>query len=239
LKKSVAWTGIIASVLILNLLYANCAGHAPEQETSLSSQAACGDGLPESTRSPATIEQLITLINQLPKPLSIDCLIKSLKRPLKVFSVDSPSSLQPSLGMDNPRIFIINGNLVLSVVPKGPGRFLLEMGQKVSSTGSIKGELQFPVATELTHDSPYSRILENGNGTSCRTCHTNEGRAVGTPSAYSYQSTLIPPSEQSRVDKIYLKSAAQFCNSSTDAYRCQMLRAIFIDGQAQDVAFPQ
>jgi hypothetical protein len=239
LKKSVAWTGIVFSVLTLNLLYANCAGHASEEETSLSSQGTCGEGLPESTRSPATIEQLVNLINQLPKPLSIDCLIKSLKRPLKVFSVDSPSSLQPSVGMDNPRIFIINGNLVISVVPKGPGRFLLEMGQKISPTGTIKGELQFPVANDLTQDSPFTRILENGNGTSCRTCHTNEGRAIGSPSSYSYSSTLIPPSEQSRVDKIYLKSAAQFCNSSIDAYRCQMLRAIFIDGQAQDSVFPQ
>lgn len=115
---------------------------------------------------------------------------------------------------------------------------LLEMGQKVSATGTVKGEIQFPVSDQIATDAPYKRILDSGGGTSCRTCHTNEGRYTSTHSTDAFQSGIILPSEQNRVEKAYLKSEAQFCNSSADPYRCQMLRAIFIDGQAQDSVFP-
>lgn len=233
--------GLFFAVLItvLNISFTNCAGKSSEEgESSLASSGVCGENLSDAIRTPTSIDQVVTLINSLPKPLTIDCFIKSLKRPLKVYSVNSNSSVQPAYDSTNPRIFIIIKNLAIAVVPKGSGRLLVEMSEKVSGNSSTKGELIFPIETNISVDAPYSRVMEGGFGTSCRVCHSNEGRYVNSVSKLAYQSNVITPLDSVRVDTPTMKAQAMFCNSKTDPYRCQMLRAIFIDGQAQDTLFP-
>ncbi|MGZ5278518.1 MAG: hypothetical protein ACXWC9_01160 [Pseudobdellovibrionaceae bacterium] len=240
MKQSAKWLWVLGAITSLNLLYANCAGRpsSTEEESLNSSAGTCGENLSDAARSPTSIDQVVTLINLLPKPLAMDCFIRALKKPLKVYSVNSPASLQPAVNQDNPRIFIINNKLILSVVPKGAGRMLLEISQKVSSTGSVKAELAFPIAGPIANDAPFSRIREGASGTSCRVCHQNEGIAAGFNSSQAFQSNIIEPLDGARVDRDYMKSQATFCNTAVDPYRCQMLKAIFIDGQAQDTLFP-
>jgi hypothetical protein len=231
----------LPGLLFLNFAYSNCAGKSQQDDgvTDLASlSGTCGEKLSDSARTPTNIDQVVALINQLPKPLALDCFIKALKPPLKVVSVNSPSSVQPAPDMEDPRIFIIFNKLAMAVVPKGKGKLLLEMSLKVSSTGSVKGEILFPVPSEISTDLPYSRILEGSYGTSCRTCHNNESLYAGTASKHAYQSNIITPLFQTEVRADYLKSQATFCNPSVDSYRCAMLKAVFVDGQAQDTSFP-
>lgn len=233
--------GLLIVGLALNLGYSNCSGQSSEDSgstDSASSGSSCGEKLSDSIRSPSSIDQAVVLINALPKPLSADCFVRALKRPLKVFATNSPASVQPAYDGDNPRIFIINKNFVMAFVPKGGSKSLMEMSMKVSPTGSIKAELQFPIVNDLNVDSPYSRIREGAYGTSCRTCHTNEGMYAGAASSQVFQSNFIVPLDSSRVSQAYMKAQAMYCNSNIDKYRCQMLQSIFIDGQAQDSTFP-
>jgi len=227
---------LLVVILITSLGYNNCAENKIEQASLSGGQ--CGAGLPDSLRSPKSIDQAVQLINSLDKPLTIDCFIKSLKTPLQMFAVDSTASLQPSVGMANPRIFLISGNLILSMVPKGSGQRLLEMSEKVSANTSVKGEVIFPITENLPLDAPYSRIADSNLGTSCRSCHTNEGLYPIITAGTAYISEFIPPLAQDRVPQSYLRSQATICNLNQEPYRCQMLRALMIDGQAQDAAFP-
>ena len=231
---------VLTTFTFLNLLYSNCS-KAPEGESadaSLSATGVCGEGLSDSVKDITTISQVVNLINVLPKPLSLDCFIRAIKRPLNVFATNSPASVQPAFDADNPRIFIIRQKLILAVVPKGAGKYLLEMSQATTATSSIKAELQFPIQGEISNDAPFSRILEGSYGTSCRICHSNEGLATGTGNSFSYQSNILMPLSASQVSSDYMKAQAMFCNSNFDKYRCQIIRSIFIDGQAKDTQFP-
>lgn len=224
----------------LTLFFNNC-GSAPNEANDATALGAnCGESLPASLKDPRTIDQAVNLIQALPKPLTIDCFIKALKKPLQIYAVDNAFSAQPSAGPDSPRIFMINGNLILSVVPAGTGRRLLELAQRVSPTASIKGEIMFPVDGALSANTPYNRILDPGGfGTSCRVCHSNEGRDTSIKAGEAYASSVLRPESSKRVTQTYLKSQALSCNSQKDPYRCQMLQSIFVDGQAQDaLAFP-
>ena len=75
-------------------------------------------------------------------------------------------SLQPSLGPRNPRIFLFWDKLIVSVVPDGTGRSLLEMGQLVDVDRSLKGELGFPITGPVDPGTPFARVFQ-GQGTSC------------------------------------------------------------------------
>lgn len=239
-KRILRLSFLLIGMIGLNLAYTNCAGKSAEDsgEVSSASSGSCGEGLSDTLRSPSSIDQTVTLINALPKPLTIDCFIRALKKPLKVFSTNSPSSVQPAVDADNPRIFVINKNFVMAFAPKGNGKSVMEMSLKVSATSSVKGEIPFPVTGPISVDAPYTRIREGSFGTSCRTCHTNEGQYAGLASNQAFQSNIISPLEGSRVSQAYMKVQADYCNSNVDKYRCNMIKAIYIEGQAQDAAFP-
>ena len=58
--------------------------------------------------SPDSIGDAVALINALPKPLTIACFVSALNRPLNLNLTTSTISVQPAIGVSNPRIFIIN-----------------------------------------------------------------------------------------------------------------------------------
>lgn len=232
------WMIIILLLPLLLVSYTNCSQQKNNESTSLGSSDPCGQNLPASLRNPQTIDQMNQLIAALPKPLQIDCFILALKRPLQIYAVDSTASVQPSAGPASPRIFIINGKLVMGVVPKGPALRLLEVSEKVSGTSSVKGELRFPVDGTFTLDAPYSHILQAGGGTSCRSCHFSEARHLNITTGEAYASNIVFPDSSKRISSSALRVQSYLCDDTVDAYRCRMLRALMIDGQAQDGSFP-
>lgn len=225
----------------------NCSAVNNNEQSSVVLQSNNCDtsGAPSSLRTPNTIDEVVQLINALPKPLTIDCFIKALQKPLQIYAVNNRFSAQPAVSLESPRIFIVNGQFTMSVVPAGMGYPYLEVSQYVSSSLSIKGEFEFPILTQITPDTPYSSILDNslaaiGGSTSCRSCHSNEAVNASITTGLAYNSNIIRPDPTKRVLQSYMLYQSTICNSSnSNEDRCKMLKAIFQDGEAQDITdFP-
>ena len=244
MKLRLLRTELIFSLLIvlLPLTYTHCGGSFVANSSSSGSfQSLNSTSCPIISNNLSdlkSVEDAVALINALPKPLSIDCFIANLKIPLKVFAVNNTFSAQPSVSMDSPRIFIISNNLILSVVPAGEGKNLVEFSQIVSSGVSIKAEIEFPISATLPGEAPYSRILSGSFGTTCTSCHKNESRATMVSAGEAYQSNIIAPDLFQRVSQGYLLNQAKVCNNRIDDFRCRLLKTIFIRGAAVDVDFP-
>jgi hypothetical protein len=226
---------------VLVLFFNNCDGSfATKDDGSLQAQSAdpCWIPLTEAERDPKTIDQAVKLINRLPQPATIECFIANLQKPLNVYAVDNAASAQPSAGPSSPRIFIFRSSLIISVVPAGIGKRLIEFGEMIDTRTTVKGEVRFPVVGTLSPSEPYKRVLDESFGTSCRLCHTNERSYSQISTGPAYSSNLVKPNAGARVASKDLKYFALNCNMATDAERCKMLKAIFIDGQAQDANFP-
>lgn len=183
---------------------------------------------------PSTIEEVVELINALPKPVTVPCLLSSFDRPLEVNATSNTFSAQPAFGPNNPRIFIYREDLLISVVTKGEGRPLVEFGLMRSPTKSLKGELAFPIEEEITPAAPYERITAEaviGNsGSKCGFCHLNESLDPDIDFADGYVSDLISPPPSTVVDLDYLLWAYDNCNPETEADRCAMFDSIFAFG---------
>lgn len=235
--KAIA-TILAISVPIL-LSFNNCGGkfETGAQLTSSSSSSKCALA-PEELRNPSTIEETTALINALPKPLTLNCFLENLARPLNVYATYSTFSAQASPRPESPRIFIVKPNFVLSIVPEGEAQNTLEIGQYISNTQSVKAEIVFPVLEDLSPSAPYDHILSSGGGgTSCRQCHIGEFQIGGFPGE-AYASNILRPTETNQVQSSTLANLARNCNAQLEPHRCAILRAIFITGQARDAFFP-
>lgn len=133
-----------------------------DAQTESTNTASCSDSS-NISNDPKSIEDTINLINALPKPLTLDCFLNSLKPPLNVFAVTSTFSAQPAVDQNSPRIFLIKSNFVLSVVPSGIGRNLLEFGEFNSDLESFKGELEFPVVSTVSIETIMNQISQTSN----------------------------------------------------------------------------
>lgn len=189
-----------------------------------------------SLRNPQSIGDTINLINALPKPASLDCFLNALQPPLKVFATNSSFSAQPAQGNSSPRIFILKDKLVLSVVPAGSGRTMLELGES-SSSQSFKGEIQFPVESTVTLSQIADHLSGGATVTSCASCHFAESKPSYQGQGPIYLSNILRPDESQRVGQTFMKIQAETCNSETNKYRCDILKAIYINGQATDASF--
>lgn len=239
MKNTRQLTTLLFSTLLLLISFNNCGGTAPEQNQNASQFLAC-DQVADSLRTPNSIADTINLINALPKPLSIDCFLKSLKKPLKVMAVNNGFSAQPAVGNQSPRIFIVNTKLALSVAPAGAGKFLLEMSEPSSSTKSFKGELGFPINQTIDPLLVFSTTADpqSPGNSRCILCHRNEEKIRYGNVGFGFNSEIVRPNEYQRVFSLYLRNQAYMCNPATDKYRCDMLNAIFMAGEGQDADFP-
>jgi hypothetical protein len=224
--------GIVFGLFSL-LLYSNCAKVAEDDSTAeVSSTCTAPSGV---SSTPGTVEDVVRLVNSLPKPVTIPCFVQSLGRPLKIFASQSAASAQPAPNAENPRMFIFSNQLILTIVPAGPGKLLLEMGQLISSSESIKGELLFPISSKIPLDAPFIRI-KSGAQTSCASCHASEQPLSGSSVAFS--SRAIKASDTSRIAVTNLKTLSDTCNASNDLYRCLILRSVFNYGDVVEHSFP-
>jgi hypothetical protein len=223
----------LLTLILVCFMGVRCSGSKDET----SSTASCTD-VTETLGSPKTIEETVTLINSLPRPLSLGCFLNSLKAPLGVMAVNSTGSAQPAVDNANPRIFIIRNKLVLSVATAGAGRSLLELGELVGSSESFKGELAFPVEGTVTADQIVSQMAQTPSTSTCATCHGGERKVQHGTLGPLWASSIVRPNTAQKISYAYLRAQASSCDSNATPHRCDVLKAIYTKGLAEDVDFP-
>jgi hypothetical protein len=182
----------------------------------------------------------VVLINSLPKPVTIPCLIESLDRPLKIFATVSTTSLQLSTSPSDPRLFIFYPPLTISVTSDGPGADLVEASVlQPGNKRSLKGELRFPVSETIASSRPYERIRKD-SGTTCGFfCHTAEVRDPKISFAEAFVSRAIRPSSDLEVSLESLRRLKSECRPATHRSRCELLQALLAHGQVLRQDFPE
>ena len=195
---------------------------------------------PEVSSTPGTVEDTVTLINALKAQqegaLTLSCFLQSLSRPFPALATKSVFSAQPARGARNPRFFIFSDQLVMSVVPIGDGRPLLELAAYTTATRSVKAEILFPIEAPLAYDTPYERI-RYGEKTLCGACHANEERVDGVVGADRFESAVLRPRPSEIVKLDYVRNESETCDPSIDPERCDILSAIFAHGELTQGAF--
>jgi hypothetical protein len=231
--------GACIAAALLALLNAQGQLRTPGLATAEAAQTRrCAPG-PNATGAPRTIEQVVDLINSLPKPVTVACLVDSLDPPLKVFASNSVASLQLSTGPEDPRWFIFSLPLIISVTSDGPGAELLEMSVlQPGNRRALLGELRMPIRAEIKHALPYDRI-RNGVGTTCGFfCHQNEERDPSIRFTEAFVSKSIRAAASSEVTLDFLRGVLSRCKSPTASARCELLHALLVTGRAQREDFP-
>ncbi|MEQ9319863.1 MAG: hypothetical protein RIF41_11940 [Polyangiaceae bacterium] len=191
--------------------------------------------------TPSTTQELVELINALPRPVTVPCLLETFDRPLELSATSNTFSLQPAFGPNNPRLFIFREELIVSVVTKGEGRPLVELGEMRSETRTVKAEIEFPVTEELSPAAPYDRIREEQpelNGTKCGFCHIGESLDDEIDITEAYVSDLVSPPPSTLVDLDYLLWAYEECDPAQEPDRCAMFDSIFAHGEVQHRPLP-
>ncbi len=203
---------------------------------------------------------VVDWINAMPKPVTLACFIASLPRPLYFNATSSRSSVQPAIGKLNPRIFIQYDKLWLSFVPheamsavKDPVtgerkpvwdadgiqllEFSLEVPADLPAPQSIKGELAFPIYTNLPRNAPYDRIALSDVDSACTTCHGNETRVGELDGVPIFRSKMLRSANQFLMQPNDILLHYFACDPAINTgpgeennewYRCQMLKA-FVD----------
>lgn len=188
---------------------------------------------------PETVQDIVALLNTLPKPVTLPCLLEALPHPLSLQAVNSILSAQPAVGRRSPRFFIFFDDLTLSVVPAGEGAQLLEFGERRSEMHTLKAELEFPIETQLDAHSPYTRLRFDDQHTSCGFCHAEEDPVEDIDHAYARISRAIRPMPSQRIGMAELQAELATCDAAAEPARCAMLRALFgPKGTALDGEFP-
>lgn len=185
---------------------------------------------PPGLGSASTIEDVVALVNALPKPTSLACVLESLDRPLAVHASTSTAGAQPATGPENPRIFLLRGDLVMSLVPEGEASATLELGYAIGERRSIKAELEFPVSDVLAPSAPYDQV-QLGAGTSCGLCHGAETRVDSIDFATAWASDVFQDEPEQALPLGFLRQSAIDCDHEATPDRCALLDSIFGHGE--------
>lgn len=181
---------------------------------------------------PQTIEDVIALLNKMPKPVTVPCLLDVLERPLHVNVTSNRFSGQPANGAKSPRIFLFVGqSLILSVVPTGDSSEIVEFGYKTDADHSIKGELKFPVSADLTSDAAYTFILSKDNKTTlCSGCHFPEEEPPAGFATNAIVSRFVRPFNEYNVPLTTLETLNSQCKTKKSD-ECALIQSIFAQGK--------
>lgn len=193
---------------------------------------------PQISTDPRTIEAAVALINALPKPLSLACFVESLDRPLRINATSSNFSAQPAVGERSPRLFLMRDPLVLSIALEGSGSTLLEFGEFVSETQSLKGELEFPIQDTVAPAAPFDHVVfQEDRSTRCGFCHTIEQPYEAIPGAFV--SNAFRPAYWTVVELSSVELEWQMCDPDVEPARCSLLDSVFSRGAVEHEAFPE
>lgn len=182
------------------------------------------------SNAPQSIDEVVALVGALPMPVTLPCLLEVLARPLHVVASTSPFSAQPTEATDNPRLFLLGPQLVMTVLPEGDGAEVLELAQYVEPGQSIKAEIEFPVAEPLAPADPYDHVLLGGVA-SCGLCHDGQRQGEAVDGVPTYVSKALAPNPQRRISLAFVEQHARDCDPQADAVRCGVLRAVFGHGE--------
>lgn len=190
------------------------------------------------SNAPHTIDETVTLINSLPKPLSLPCFLESLARPLEISASNSLFSAQPAVGLRSPRIFVFQDPAVLSIVPEGEGASLLEFGEQRPEFRSLKAEIAFPVTTQLERSAPFAHIMFSPELTTCGGCHAGETQESEISGVRSFVSQALRPRPRELVSAASLSYELKICDRTLEPLRCAMLDGLMGWGAVSDREFP-
>ncbi len=186
---------------------------------------------PGTTGTPSTIAEAVELANGLPFPVTAECFVEALDRPLAIAPTASTSSAQPAAGRRSPRVLIWpTDDFIVTVALDGAGRNLIEFGQFVAEDRSIKGELEFPLAEPATTAQALQRVRnpEYPNITTCFVCHDDERDEPSVPGGRS--SEALRPFERTLVDLQDLPRLRDECDWTAEPDRCRYLHALVDPG---------
>jgi hypothetical protein len=169
---------------------------------------------------------LIALLNALPRPLTLPCFIASLPRPIGIQGDISLISLQPAVGKDNPRIFLRNGGMILSIALAGDQGTHIETAEPEQTGYSVKGDLGFPV-TDPVVERNFFEGIRYSNGTVCGACHSDEHLARVVDTIPAFASHAYKPSASQMLPLSSVRALADGCDPADTGLRCQMLRGLF------------
>ncbi len=193
---------------------------------------------PGVTGSPNTIEEAVALANSLPFPVTAECFVEALDRPLRVEATRSKNSVQPAEGERSPRIFLWTTDaLVIAIVIDGEKRDLVEFSQFVAPKRSVKAELLFPLRAPATAAMALDRVRnpEHPNITTCFVCHDNERDEPSVPGGRS--SVALRPRPSTLVDVDTLRAEHRACDATSEPDRCRWLEALVGHGPLEHRPF--
>jgi hypothetical protein len=190
--------------------------------------------------APRSVDEVLALLNELPKPVTLPCLLESLPRPLAIQATRSIVSAQPAVGARSPRMFLFFDSLIASVVPAGDGARLLELGERRGETSSLKAELEFPITAELDAADAFDRLRYNDLNSTCDFCHAEAEPAPDYDHPYALISRGIRPVPRERVALADVVEETEACDAEREPDRCAMLRALFEGSPPPvDAEFPE
>ena len=164
------------------------------------------------------------------------CFVATLPRPLAVVATSGKSSAQPAFGTSAPRLLLMLPKLVVSVVPAGEGSKLLEFGEWIGTTRTIKGEIALPITAPLAADAPFLRVSRGSDRTTCGTCHRQEEPHPTIPNAFL--SLAFKPEPGTFVTLAELEELHTLCTNADDpGARCTMIHALFDFGELTEGSF--
>lgn len=214
------------------------AGCAPPDESEPTYEGRCQapDGV---DAAPRTIEDAVYLLDSLPKPVTVECFVESLERPMTVIGSTDFISAQPAAGDAAPRIFAVYDTLIVSWVPDGDGSKVLEFAEEREGLMSVKAEINMPIEGTIAPEVAFDHIRNEGFGTVCGTCHVAEVVDPEIDYAEAYMSQAMKPalSETMRLDD--LETVADWCDPKATPRRCRIWDAVFYRGDLVDGDFPR
>jgi len=187
--------------------------------------------------SPRRIADVVDLVNALPMPVELPCVLEALDRPLRMVAAVSPFSAQQTDAPQSPRMFLLAPELTLTVVPAGDGRNLLELAEYVAPGRSRKGEIPFPVTAPLSAAAPYEH-LQFGDISSCGVCHADDTPAEIVDGVPTFVSQALAPDPDHEVSLSFVEQHARDCDVDVEPDRCAMLLALFAHGDVVPGTFP-
>jgi hypothetical protein len=195
---------------------------------------ACADADPCALDAPvSTIDDVVELLDQLPAPVTIECALTALERPLGVTFTSDVFNTQPAQGYRSPRILVRTEGLALTAVPVGEARRLLELGEAHEDGLTVKAEIEFPVDGPV---DPFTRTLAfpDAEETGCRVCHADEVALGGG----RFANTELRPPDGMVVPLALVQEEHAACDPAEDADRCAMFSALFDHGEVVESRFP-
>jgi len=183
-----------------------------------------------------SIAEAVARLNALGTNTDGPCFVATLPRPLAVVATNGKSSAQPAFGTSAPRLLLMLPKLVIAVVPAGEGSKLLELGEWIGTTRTIKGEVGLPVTAPLAADAAFLRVSRGTDRTTCGTCHRQEEPHPTIPNAFL--SVAFKPEPGTFVTLTELEELHRLCTSADDpGARCSMIHALFDFGEITEGSF--